>query len=286
MRLRLPAVLAVIGRVLANLVLAGLLFAGGITVFQDHLLYFPETAPLSELLAQAQRGKLRPWPGHDDFRGWLREPDGPARATLVLFHGNAGHAGQRVFYGALARFGLRVLLAEYPGYGPRTGTVGEASLVADAAETLSLARREFGAPVLLAGESLGAGVAAAAYARVPHAASAIWLITPWDRLENVARHHYPWLPVSWLLRDRYDTGAHLRQASVPVAITVAGDDAIVPAKLGYKLHDGLQGAKRLWVIPGAGHNDWPTQADSRWWGEVVDYLIAPATASMARQPRP
>ena len=30
------------------------------------------------------------------------------------------------------------------------------------------------------------------------------MITPWDRLQQVASYHYPWLPVRWLLRDRYD----------------------------------------------------------------------------------
>jgi len=46
---------------------------------------------------------------------------------------------------ALAR--LRVILAEYPAYGPRAGALGEESLVADAAMTIDLAYRQYGAQV-------------------------------------------------------------------------------------------------------------------------------------------
>lgn len=262
-----------IGRIVLQLMIAGLLLAGGIAMFQDRLLYFPEQIELPALLAEVQRDGLRPWPAEGEFRGLVREPEGPARATLVLFHGNAGHAGHRAFYAALARYGVRVILAEYPGYGPRPGTPGEEALVADAAETIALARRDFAVPVLLAGESLGAGVAAAAYARVPQVVSALWLITPWDSLVNVARHHYPWLPGNWMLRDRYDSLTHLADAQIPVAVMVAERDTIVPARFGRHLYEQLRAPKRLWQVPGAGHNDWLDHVDERWWAEVADYLL-------------
>jgi hypothetical protein len=41
---------------------------------------------------------------------------------------------------ALTPLGLRVILAEYPGYGPRPSTLSERSMVPDAAETIALAR--------------------------------------------------------------------------------------------------------------------------------------------------
>jgi alpha-beta hydrolase superfamily lysophospholipase len=265
-----------IRRIILQLMVVGLLLIGGITMFQDRLLYFPEQVTLPTLLAEAQHAGLRSWPVEGEFRGLMREPKGPTRATLVLFHGNAGHVGHRAFYADLARFGVRVILAEYPGYGPRParpGAPGEDALVADAAETIALAHRDFGAPVLLAGESLGAGIAAAAYARVPEAVAALWLITPWDSLVNVARHHYPWLPVSWMLRDRYDSGTHLANAQIPVAIMVAERDTIVPARFGHDLYERLRAPKRLWQVPGADHNDWPDIVDERWWKEVADYLL-------------
>jgi len=145
--------------------------------------------------------------------------------------------------------------------------------VADATETVALANRHFGAPVLLAGESLGAAVAAAAYARTPQSVAALWLITPWDRLAHVAQHHYPWLPVDWMLRDRYDTLSHLAQVQVPVAITLAETDNIVPPRFGQDLYTRLESPKRLWQVPDAGHNDWPYHMEEATWKAIVAYLL-------------
>ncbi len=273
-----------IGRVVLHVLIVGLLLAGGIAMFQDRLLYFPEHVALPTLLEEARHDGLRGWPAGDEYRGLLREPEGPARATLVLFHGNAGHAGHRAFYAGLTRFGVRVILAEYPGYGPRPGKPGKETLVADAVETIALARRDFAGPVLLAGESLGAGVAAAAYARIPDAVAALWLITPWDSLANVARHHYPWLPADWLLRDRYDNLSHLVGAGIPVAVMVAERDSIVPARFGRALYEQLHAPRRLWEVPGADHNDWIRHVDGRWWAEVADYLLHAQTVESKAAP--
>jgi pimeloyl-ACP methyl ester carboxylesterase len=246
---------------------------GGPYLLQDRLLYFPQRAAVAALA----QGGLVAWPSADDFRGLVAQPRGPARASAIVFHGNAGHAGHRAYYAAaLGRLGVRVILAEYPGYGPRDGPVGEGPMVDDAARSIELAYRQYGAPLWVVGESLGAGVAAAAVARRPDAVAAVMLITPWDRLEHVAQHHYPWLPVSWLLRDRYDSAAYLTAFERPVLVVVAEHDDIVPARFGRALHDALRGPRRLVVISKAGHNDWTARVDAAWWQQVVDYLIGAA----------
>jgi len=243
---------------------------------QDRLLYFPATMSLQAAPVEG----LRPWPSVEDFRGWVAEPPGGARRTAVLFHGNAGHAAHRAFYAqALGPLGFRVILAEYPGYGPRAGVLREASLVADGAETLARAHRQYGAPVLVIGESLGAGVAAAAAPRQPAAVAGLLLITPWDRLHHVAGHHYPWLPVHWLLRDRYDSLGALASFGRPVLVAVAERDAIVPARFGKTLHQGLSAPKRLVVIEGAGHNDWVERVDDGWWRAATAFLLGGSAPS-------
>jgi alpha-beta hydrolase superfamily lysophospholipase len=100
---------------------------------QDYLLYFPHKLPADRYAAAAEAAGLAPWPSRPDFRALLREPRDPARATAIVFHGNAGHALQRAWYAeVLANLGLRVILAEYPGYGHRSGELGEDSLDAKA----------------------------------------------------------------------------------------------------------------------------------------------------------
>lgn len=249
-----------------------LVYSMGIAMSQDNLLYFPDKASVDELASS----ELRAWPDAADFRGLIAEPAGPVRGTAIVFHGNAGHAGHRRFYAsALTRLGLRVILAEYPGYGPRGGALGEQSLVADAEQSLILAHRLYGAPLLVIGESLGAGVAAAASARQRELIAGQLLITPWDRLENVAAHHYPWLPVKWLLRDRYDSASHLKSFGRPIVLAVAEHDSIVPARFGSALYETLAAPKQLKVIKGVGHNDWLDRVDETWWRAAIDFLLAP-----------
>jgi alpha-beta hydrolase superfamily lysophospholipase len=163
-------------RGLLGALLAYLLTCTGIAMFQDHLLYYPDRATVAEMVA----GGLAPWPSATDFRGLLAEPSAPARGTAIVFHGNAGHAGHRQFYvDALSRHGLRVILAEYPAYGPRSGQVGEENLVTDTEQTIALAHGRYGGPLLIIGESLGAGVAAAgqrAGARNDHRPAAVYAL--------------------------------------------------------------------------------------------------------------
>lgn len=247
-----------------------LLPSPALAALQDQFLYFPAKAELPELVA----GGLRAWPSSQDFKGLLAEPTAPVRATAIVFHGNAGHAGHRRAYAAaLAPQGVRVILAEYPGYGPRPGPLGEVSLVNDAEQVIAQAYRQYGAPLLVIGESLGAGVAAAASARQRDKTAGLMLITPWDTLQHVAGYHYPWLPVSWLLRDRYDSAANLASFTRPVLVVVAERDSIVPAQFGVALHKGLVAPKQLRVVPGAEHNDWFEHVDDAWWRDALRFLL-------------
>ena len=128
--------------------------------------------------------------------------------------------------------------------------------------------------MLVIGESLGAGVAAAAAAHQRDKVAGLLLITPWDRLENIAAYHYPWLPVSWFLRDRYDSAANLASFGRPVVVAVAERDSIVPARFGKALYEALSQPKRLTMMKGAEHNDWPSRVDETWWRDIIAFLLA------------
>jgi len=239
-------------------------------MLQDRFLYFPERTTVAEVVSQG----LGAWPTPYEFRGLLAEPAGALRGSAIVLHGNAGHVGQREYYAtALTRLGLRVILAEYPGYGPRDGELGERNLVDDAEQTIVRAYQLYGVPLLLVGESLGAGVAAAAGSRQRDKIAGLFLITPWDRLVNVAAHHVAWLPVRWLLRDHYDSIAHLASFDRPILVALAERDSIVPAGFGMALYESLSAPKRLKVVRGAEHNDWIERVDENWWREATEFLL-------------
>jgi pimeloyl-ACP methyl ester carboxylesterase len=259
-------------QLLLTLLLVYLAFSAFLFVMQRRLLYQPFGGGISPQRA-AELG-LRHWPSVEDFRGFVPFDEQPApRGTVVVFHGNAGAAFHRGFYfPALSRHHLRVVLAEYPGYGGRPGRPSESTLVADALETIALAQRMYGEPLYLWGESLGAGVAAGAIAQTDVPIAGLVLFTPWDSLPAVAQTHYPYLPVRWLVLDRYQTVDNLDAFAGRIAVILAGMDEVIPVKHGQNLYDSLPGNKQLWLFEGARHNSMPIEADQDWWGQVVGFL--------------
>lgn len=255
---------------------AYLLVVFALFVAQRSLLYLPDTRPVER--SDLAGSPLEPWPRGSEFRGLLADVP-RAEYTLVLFHGNAGRAVDRSAYVApLHRLSVRVLLAEYPGYGGRDGRPSEASLIADARATIRQAAAEFpDVPLYVAGESLGAGVAAAAVSG-PGAdlaeVDALLLITPWDSLVAVAARHYPFVPVRWLLQDRFDSIRHLRDERRPTVVLLAEQDRIVPATHGATLFDALPSPKARMVVPDAGHNDWLHRLGPDEWRRLLRELAS------------
>ena len=239
---------------------------------QEAMLFLPEQAALQRVEREAAAVGFRLWPeASAGYRALLAEPPGTASATCIIWHGNAGSARQRDYLAApLLQLGLRVVVAEYPGYGARPpGSRREVELVREGKALVEEVRGHFGGPVVLIGESLGAALAAAVAGDAALQVSGVVLITPWQDLASVARWHYPWLPVGLLLRDRFDNLAALQGFRGAVAVVTAGADEIIPAAEGRRLYQALDTPrKQLFVLPGAGHNDWTeriTLSDWRAW---------------------
>ncbi|MEW6185047.1 MAG: alpha/beta fold hydrolase [Thermodesulfobacteriota bacterium] len=241
---------------------------------QNHFLYFPSPNPPSagDLSAEG----LTLWQQtSSDYRGLIATREGlPPNGTIVLFHGNGGTALDRTFYlSPLGSLGFRVILAEYPKYGGRPGQVGEKPFVADGLETVRLAYEHYGEPLYLLGESLGCGVAAAVSKQATNPIAGIILITPWDTLVAVAKSLFPFLPVSWLLTDKYDSIGNLQSFKGNISVVGAERDEILPVQHAQNLYQSLpEGKKRMWVIKGAGHNDWPAYAEPSLWKEMTDFV--------------
>ncbi len=249
---------------------------------QRHLIYFPHRAPLAEMRQQAARMGLEAWEDADgQVIGWrAARAEGTARpaARLLVFHGNAGSAVHRAYFRdgfAAVNDGAtwEVTILEYPGYGARTGKPGETSLTEAAGAALAQLWREDDRPVFVLGESLGSGVACRMAGDFPDRVTGVFLITPFTQLGDVGSHHYPFLPVRLILRDRYDNVNALQRYHGPAAVLIAGQDEVIPADLGRRLHDGYAGPKRLWEQPGARHNGLDYRPRAAWWREVSAFLL-------------
>ena len=241
---------------------------------QNRFLYFPSAERPTTRALEYENMKL--WQAtNDDYHGLIATRETPApNGTIVLFHGNGGTALDREFYLApFEKLGFRVILAEYPKYGGRPGKVGEKPFVAAGLETVRLAFEQYGEPIYLVGESLGCGVAAAVARQTSKPIAGIILITPWDSLASVAKSMFPFLPVKLVLTDKYDSIDNLKSFKNKISVIGAQRDEILPIKHAVSLYDSLpEGRKRMWIIKGAGHNDWPMYADPLLFKEITDFV--------------
>jgi fermentation-respiration switch protein FrsA (DUF1100 family) len=90
----------------------------------------------------------------------------------------------------------------------------------------------------------------------------------------VAQHHYPVLPVRWLLKDRYPSAEWLRDYRGPVVVVVAGRDSVVPVQFGRRLHDAYLGPKLLITAADADHNDLLYLLPESAWAQALAFLVA------------
>ena len=209
------------------------------------------------------------------LHGWFvpaAEP--PARATVLVFNGNAGNRAHRApLAAALQRHNIAVLLFDYRGFGGNPGKPAERGLALDArAARTSLSARPDVDPsrIVYFGESLGTAVAVDLAAEHPPAA--LILRSPFASMADVGRFHYPFLPVRWLLRDRFAAVDVIPRVTSPLLVIAGARDAIVPLADSRRLFDAARGPKELLVIEGADHNDHALYAGGEMTAAVVRFL--------------
>jgi fermentation-respiration switch protein FrsA (DUF1100 family) len=191
--------------------------------------------------------------------------------VIIYFGGNAeevtAYAGE-----VAARYGPRaVVMVNYRGYGESGGKPGEQALVADA-----LAIHDWvagrgdvdAARIAVHGRSLGSGVAVqlAAARRV----RCLVLTSPFDSLVAVARSHYPWAPVGWLMRHRFESIAFARSVSIPALVLIGEIDDIIAPENSQRLANAWGGPVEFVRLPGRGHND--LDVDSRYTNAIREFL--------------
>jgi fermentation-respiration switch protein FrsA (DUF1100 family) len=211
------------------------------------------------------------------LHGWFVPADSsPARLTMIVFNGNAGNRAMRApLAAALARHGVATLLFDYRGYGENAGRPSENGLALDAraAHAWVSARADVDTSrVVFFGESLGAAVALRLATETPP--FALVLRSPFTSLTDVGRLHYPFLPVRWMLRDRYPSLERAGDVSCPTLVIAGENDSIIPAEQSRRLHAAIAGEKRLVVIDGADHNDGELLDGQQLVRAVVDFLAS------------
>lgn len=240
-------------------VLAGLCLAA-VWGLQRQLIYYPDASdvpPAADVLPGARDVTLETADGIELGAWYVPADAGRDTGMAVLMApGNGGNrAGRAGLARLLAARGMSVLLMDYRGYGGNPGSPSEDGLAADA-DAAVRALAALGHPLdrtIFFGESLGTGVVAGLQQR--HRPAGVVLRSPFTDLADVGRHHYPWLPVRTLLRDRFPVLGPLASSDVPVTVIYGDRDTVVPTELSVRVADGVPALAERVVLRGADHND-------------------------------
>jgi fermentation-respiration switch protein FrsA (DUF1100 family) len=184
--------------------------------------------------------------------------DNHARGALLYCHGNAGNLSHRAY--AISSWQqalhLPVLIFDYPGYGKSAGKPGEKQCYAAADAAYDWLTQTKGVPgdqIVIYGGSLGGGVAVDLASRRPH--RALVLAKTFTSIPDVGQSVYPWLPVRWVMRNRFDNLAKIGQCRRPVFMAHGTADGLVPFSLAKKLYEAANEPKHFSILEGRDHND-------------------------------
>ena len=233
-------------------------------LYQDQLLYYPKA--LDENRSEQLRA-LHPYVEEilmtmDDgitIHGWRvdgnSEVEGGAAGTVLYYGGNAEEVSWMIEE-ALRFPKWTFVLMNYRGYGLSGGSPGEKQLFQDAIQVYDeLAARKCIDPsnTIIMGRSLGTGVGIYLAAHRP--VSGAVLISPYDSMIKVAQDTYFFLPVKYLLKDKFQVVKWAPGLTIPLHAFIAMDDQIIRTERSFRLLDFWGGEVYLTKAADVGHND-------------------------------
>lgn len=205
------------------------------------------------------------------IHGWYVPRPG-ARLTVLMLHGNAGNISHRLeTLQILHQIGVNTLIIDYQGYGRSQGRPSEQATYEDAlaAWTYLMQNKSTADSTVVFGRSLGGAVAAWLGAAV--APAGLILESTFSSVEDMAQHHYPWLPVRLISKFHYDSINRAPEITSPTLVMHSPADTIVPFVLGQKLYDALPGEKTFVELQG-GHNDGIASTGDRYSAELKKFM--------------
>jgi len=242
-------------------------YVGAVALFQRRLL-FPRPGVLGA--PPRPRDALQVWlpTAAGQVEAWYLAPSGGAPGpapAIVFFHGN----GELIDFlpedfVEPRRWGVGVLLVEFPGYGRSSGSPSQEAItgVVRAAHDWARTQGMIDARRIVAyGRSLGG--AAAAILAAERSTAALVLQSTFTSVRAFA--HDFWVP-EFVVLDPFDTASLLPAYEGPVLVMHGNGDAIVPLRHGEALARAAAHAELL--VLSCGHNDCEVP-----WSRVRRFLV-------------
>ena len=207
--------------------------------YQRNLLYHPfENNYSSDEINFSYEEVFIPASNGNNLKGWFHKKNLNNKKTLVFFHGNAGDLRNRIYKLNLIKdFDINFLIVAYRGFSGNEGKPTEKGLYEDARSTLDwlMKQKIKENQIVIYGESLGTGVSIEVAQNKKFAG--IILESPFTSMVDAGKFYYPYLPVSLLLKDRYETVKKLKDVNIPILVMHGKNDKIVPFFMGQQVFE-------------------------------------------------
>ena len=208
-------------------------------IFQRNLLYHPnENNYLGDKISvDIEKVKIQT---SDDIEllGWYHEKSLKDWKTLIYFHGNAGSLENRIHkINHFQEIKINFLLLSWRGFSGNKGTPSEAGLYEDARAAIRWLKSKGikENDIIIYGESLGTGVATEIGQGKKFAG--IILESPFTSMIDAGKEKYPFLPIRFLLKDKYESNKKIKNIKSPILVMHGKVDKIVPFYMGKKIYD-------------------------------------------------
>jgi fermentation-respiration switch protein FrsA (DUF1100 family) len=229
----------------SSVVLAYFIIILFVYFYQRNLLYHPsENNYLNDKITFSYEEIFIETDKNIKLKSWLIKKDLDKFKTILIFHGNAGNLFNRVYkLNELNKLDVNILLISWRGFSGNKGKPTEKNLYRDADESVKWLNNQgvISKNIILYGESLGTGVATEL--GTSNAFGGIILESPFTSIANAAKIYYPYLPVSIILKDRYDSIGKIKNINIPIFIMHGKMDNIVPQQMGLELFEKANNPK-------------------------------------------
>ena len=173
-----------------------------------------------------------------DLTGWFYNKNIEKFKTIVFFHGNAGSLKNRTYkLNHFKDLNVNFLIIAWRGFSGNKGKPSEIGLYKDAESAVKWLKSKglTEEDIILYGESLGTGVAVEIAQNKNYAG--IILESPYTSMLNMGKKYYPLFPVSFLLKDKFESHKKIKKISIPILILHGKTDKIVPFAMGKKMYE-------------------------------------------------
>jgi len=207
--------------------------------FQRSLLYHPSENNYfgDNLTVSINKIKIKT-KDNIELTGWYHKKNSKNYKTILFLHGNAGSLENRIH--KINHFGnmnINFLIFAWRGFSGNKGNPTEKGLYEDAESAINWLKNKGirTKDIIVYGESLGTGVATE-IAQNRNFAGVI-LESPFTSMVDAAKEKYPFFPIRFLLKDKYESNKKIKNIKSPLLIMHGEVDKIVPFWMGKKMYD-------------------------------------------------